>query len=195
MTRFHWAPTVAEDVTLLPAGRHWDAVRTSLDIARAAFTILDGTENCATIVNPRIGCAYWLLPVGEAHAFEHWGRLAGHVTLTHPASPTYAHYVGVPAAHRRCGPGLHWRITGEWSGRYLAQPYYLGAVLTTAVALAHGPDALPRQCALCERELEPADAVIVRARAHPADPAPRALRAHPACAHAARLRDSPVVGP
>ncbi len=173
---------------LLPAGWQWDAVRTSTVIADAAFRILDGTENCAAIIDPRTGWVYWLLPPGALGEFAHWERLEQHVSLIAAGSGT--HYVGVPPSHRRTGPGLHWRITGEWSGRYLAQPYYLGAVLTSAVVFAHGPGALPAQCGLCERELDPAYAVTVHGRRAVTDALPQPLSVHPACARAARLRAS-----
>ncbi|MBC3983580.1 hypothetical protein H8N01_13680 [Streptomyces sp. AC536] len=147
---------------LLPAGCQRDAVRTSAAIADAAFQILDGTENCAAIIDPRTSSTYWLLPPGETGGFAYWERLGQYVTLLGAGSGT--HYVGVPPSHRRTGPGLHWRITGEWSGRYVAQPYYLGAVLTSAVFFAHGPGALPTPCALCERELHPKESVTLTAR-------------------------------
>ncbi|QKW51293.1 hypothetical protein [Streptomyces buecherae] len=188
MIDLDWSPPAGGDVVLLPAGCQWDAVRTSTAIADAAFQILDGTENCAAIIDPRTGWVYWLLPPGALAEFAHWERLEQHVSLIAAGDGT--HYVGVPPSHRRTGPGLHWRITGEWSGRYLAQPYYLGAVLTSAVVFAHGPEALPAQCELCERELEPAHAVTVHGRRGLADAAPRPLTVHPACARTARLRAS-----
>ncbi|MFF5721625.1 hypothetical protein [Streptomyces buecherae] len=188
MINLGWAPPVGGDVVVLPAGCEWDAVRASTAVASAAFQILDGTENCASIVDARAGWVYWLLPPGERGGFAHWERLGQYVTLLTAGSGT--HYVGVPPSHRRAGPGLHWRITGEWSGRYLAQPYYLGAVLTSAVCLAHGPGALPGQCAWCERELDPAYAVTVHGRRAAGDAAPQPLSVHPACARAARLRAS-----
>ncbi|MFF5719748.1 hypothetical protein [Streptomyces buecherae] len=186
MIDLDWSPPVGGEVVLLPAGCQWDAVRTSTAIADAAFQILDGTENCAAIIDPRTGWVYWLLPPGALAEFAHWERLEQHVSLIAAGSGT--HYVGVPPSHRRTGPGLHWRITGEWSGRYLAQPYYLGAVLTSAVVFAHGPGALPAQCGLCERELEPAHAVTVHGRRSAGHGAPQPLSVHPACARAARLR-------
>ncbi|MFE6778049.1 hypothetical protein [Streptomyces sp. NPDC057702] len=186
MTSLAWVPPAGESLMLLRAGYQWDAVRTSTVIAEAAFEILDGTENCAAIVDARAGWVYWLVPVGQTAGFAHWERLNRHVTTITASCGT--HFVGVPPAHRHAGPGPHWRITGEWSGRYLAQPYYLGAVLTSAVFFTYGPGALPAQCALCERELEPAHAVTVHARRVPADPAPRPLRVHPACARTARVR-------
>ncbi|MFF5716307.1 hypothetical protein [Streptomyces buecherae] len=187
MIGLDWVPPSEEGVTLLPAGCQWDAVRTSAATADAAFQILDGTENCAAIIDPRTSRTYWLLPPGETAGFAHWERLGRYVTLLAAGGGT--HYIGVPPSHRRTGPGLHWRITGEWSGRYLAQPYYLGAVLTSAVFFAHGPGALPTPCALCERELHPKESVTLTARRTPSEP-PRTLTVHPACARTARLRAS-----
>ncbi len=46
-----------------------------------------------------------------------------------PARPG-THYVGIPPAHRRTGPGLHWHVPHNWSGRYLTEPAYLAAALT-----------------------------------------------------------------
>lgn len=40
-----WAPPLHDEVLLLPAGRQWDAVRTSSAVAKWAFQILDGTES------------------------------------------------------------------------------------------------------------------------------------------------------
>lgn len=128
-----------------------------------------------------MACAYWLVPAGDTSAYVHWERLRGHVAVLGAEPGT--HYVGVPPTHHRAGPGLHWRFPADWSGRYLA-----GEVLVSAVRIAHGPDALAAQCPLCERELEPTDAVTVTGCSGPADAAPRPLEVHPACARTAGLR-------
>ncbi|MFD4999775.1 hypothetical protein [Streptomyces buecherae] len=181
-----WAPPLHDEVLLLPAGCQWDAVRTASAVAKWAFQILDGTESCAAIIDERMACAYWLVPAGDTSAYVHWERLRGHVAVLGAGPGT--HYVGVPPTHHRAGPGLHWRFPADWSGRYLAHPYYLGAVLASAVRIAYGPDAVIAQCPLCERELERADAVTVSGRSGPADSTPRTLEVHPACARTARLR-------
>ncbi|GAA4694938.1 hypothetical protein [Streptomyces youssoufiensis] len=136
-TRLDWCPPRSDTVSLLPAGRDWDAVRADAATARWAFPILSGPHESAAIVDPYTCSTYWLLPPGEAHDFIHWQRLHPHVTVL-PARPGI-HYVGVPPAHRRTGPGLHWHVPHNWSGRYLTEPAYLAAALTPAVHAAHGP--------------------------------------------------------
>ncbi|MFE6775295.1 hypothetical protein [Streptomyces sp. NPDC057702] len=137
-------------MVLWEAGRRWDAVRTTATVARWAFEMLDVSESCAAIIDPYAATTYWLLPAGQAAESPHWDRLGRHVAVLGPGPGT--HYVGIPSPHRRSGPGVHWRLPVGWSGRYLAQPYYLGAVLASAVRFAHGPQALTPACPVCADE-------------------------------------------
>lgn len=188
-----WFPPCGDEVVLLPAGRRWDAVRAPMDIARWAFQILDGPENCAAIVDPRLSATYWLLPAGESDELTCEERLRPHITTLAGGSRT--HYVGVPPAHHRTSPGPHWRIPEEWTGRYLAPARFLAAALTTAVSFTRGTDgagtgpdraAPPLRCPVCEGELVRAEAVRVTGRLHPCESEARPLHIHPTCAGVAR---------
>ncbi|MBB5934605.1 hypothetical protein [Streptomyces zagrosensis] len=165
---------------MLPAGREWDAIRTSTAVAEWALEFLDGGEdNSAAIMDPVRDCVYWLTPKGTAPraTLTSWQRLRPHVTLItgEPAE----HYVGVPPAHRRFGAGLHWRIPHNWSGHYLAHPYLLASFLAPAVIHTHGPEALTLLCPLCDQEVDRATAVKITGRRHPNDPVTSQLTVHP----------------
>lgn len=188
MTDLTWAPPPnAKAITVLPVGHHWDAVRTSTAIAHRAFDVLDDTEDCAAINDPRTDNVYWLIPPGEAARapYSHWERLQEYVTIL-AAGPT-RHYLGVPPTDCRTGPKPHWRIPAHWSGLYLARPYFLSAVLGPAVLMVHGMGALPLQCPVCDQPIRQADAVTALGSLHRGDP-PRRFETHPTCARTAHLR-------
>ncbi|MBB5936613.1 hypothetical protein [Streptomyces zagrosensis] len=182
-----WFPPPCDEVMMLPAGREWDAVRTSTAVAEWAFEFLDDSrENSAAIMDAVRGCVYWLMPKGVATraSLTSWQRLRPHVTLI--TGDPAEHYVGVPPSHRRFGAGLHWRIPRNWSGRYLAHPYQLAAFLAPAVIHIHGPEALTLICPVCDQEVDRATAVKITGRHHPNDPAVSQLTVHPACARTNR---------
>ncbi|GAA4663338.1 hypothetical protein GCM10023324_12390 [Streptomyces youssoufiensis] len=179
-----WAPPAGGLPELLPTGREWDAVRTSAAVATWAFNILDGRRTpAATIIDTRNGTAIWLIPPGEAaHApWWQWGRLQPRVTVL-PSPPTGLAYVGVPAADRQAGPGLHWRVPPDWDGRYIAAPGTLAEALAPAIIAVHGPEALAMQCRVCRRAVPRADAVTALGRLTADDPYPQRLVAHRECA-------------
>lgn len=184
MSGMDWVPPSCDAVALLPAGRRWDAVRTSTVVARRAFEMLDVSERCAAIVDPLTAAAYWLVPAGQASVVPQWERLGRHVALLGPGPGT--HYVGVPSAHRNTGPSLHWRLPVDWSGRYLAEPHHLGAVLASAVRFAHGAAALSSPCPVCVGESSRTREAPAGRRPGPAEPVHRCLEADPACDRAAR---------
>ncbi|MFD4995003.1 hypothetical protein [Streptomyces buecherae] len=184
MSGMDWVPPPCEAVALLPAGRRWDAVRTSMVVARRAFEMLDVSERCAAIVDPLTAAAYWLVPAGQASVVPQWKRLGRHVALLGPGPGT--HYVGVPSALRHAGPGLHWRLPRDWSGRYLVQPQHLGAILASAVRFAHGAVALSSPCPVCEGEASRTEGAPAGDRPGPAELTACCLEANSACDHAAR---------
>ncbi len=183
MNDLDWTPPPCDRLTVLPAGRHWDAVRTDTRTARWAFGFLDAIERSAAIVDSRTGSVHWLVPPGEAARapYDDWERLRQHVTVL-TAGPT-VHYVGVPAGHLCDGGGPRWHVPAAWSGSYVTQSHLLAAVLGTAVVRAHGPAGLAPQCAVCGRAMDRASMVTTVGRLRRGDPLQH-LESHPTCAHA-----------
>ncbi|WP_459248233.1 hypothetical protein [Streptomyces youssoufiensis] len=142
------------------------------------------SERCAAIVDPLTAATYWLVPAGQASVVPQWERLGRHVALLGPGPGT--HYVGVPSAHRNTGPGLHWRLPVDWSGRYLAEPRHLGAILASAVRFAHGAAALSSPCPVCVGKPSRTEEASAGDRSGPAELAACCLEVDPACDHAAR---------
>ncbi|WEV27069.1 hypothetical protein OYE22_19105 [Streptomyces sp. 71268] len=79
MNDLDWTPPPCDRLTVLPAGRQWDAVRTDIGTARWAFGFLDAIERSAAIVDAYTGSVHWLVPPGEvARApYDDWERLRG----------------------------------------------------------------------------------------------------------------------
>ncbi|MBB5939369.1 hypothetical protein [Streptomyces zagrosensis] len=188
MRELNWAPPPCPDVMTLPAGRHWDAVRTSTAVADWAFGALDGVEDSAAIIDARTDTAYWLVPPQQARwaPWAQWDRLRPHATVLPTEPNTGTTYVGVPPAHTRTGHGLRWRMPDTGSGRFLTHPHLLSGVLTVAILAVHGSDALPLQCQLCDNVLKREQAVTALGRRHPDDRMERPLTVHRACAQRAR---------
>jgi hypothetical protein len=109
------------------AGRDWDAIRVPIHLARRTLEAAS-VESGAVLWDTWGGCMYWLVPVGTAVTWD----------VPHTRSCGDAHYVAIPSAGHRSGPGLHWLIppVGE---RVLTDPMVLRAALRTTIAEVLGP--------------------------------------------------------
>jgi hypothetical protein len=121
-----WTPPRGSDVEMVKVGPHWDALRAPAEIGERALELL-GDASGAVIAD--YGLMYWLIPSGNA---QDWQRLqTGTQALGgHGAEVTY---VGVPPAHWRSGPRLHWRVP-VGPDRYLTDPARLREALVRAIA-------------------------------------------------------------
>ncbi|MFT2018394.1 hypothetical protein ACMA1D_21520 [Streptomyces sp. 796.1] len=195
MIALGWTPPPCHHPALLPAGRQWDAIRTSLPIATRAFPYLHGAETCASIIDRRAHTAVWLIPPGQATnaPWEWWQRLSPHVAAFPLApEPTHIAYIGVPPAARRGGPGIHWRRPNGWTGRYVvADTELLARALAAAVTSVHGPDALARQCRVCRQTVPHTHAVTAIGTPNATDHRPRRLIAHRDCARGMTIEGQP----
>ncbi|QLH23585.1 hypothetical protein [Streptomyces sp. Rer75] len=122
-----WTPPSGSDITVLPTGRWWDAVRASAAVGEHALRLL-GPESGA-VIQDRHGPLYWLVRTGTADRWD-----VRQVRVLGTASGV-ASYLGVPPAHRTTRPGTHWRIP-IGPDRYLTD----AALLRGALMLAAGAD-------------------------------------------------------
>ena len=130
-----WIPPRSE-VEMVEVGPYWDVLRAPVEIGERALALL-GNRSGAVIAD--YGLMYWLIPSGEA---QYWQRLyAGVQALgAHSAEVTY---VGVPPAHWRSGPRLHWRVP-VGPDRYLTDPIRLREAVVRAVAAELAEEATAR---------------------------------------------------
>jgi hypothetical protein len=94
-----WMPSHCPEVSVLPAGVWWDAVRVSLAVGTPALDTL-GEESGAVIRDGYGGILYWLVPPGDAAGWQ----LEGVQVLGRGS------HVAVPPVHRASGPGLYWAV-------------------------------------------------------------------------------------
>lgn len=116
-----WVPPHHNAVSLLPAGRWWDAVRVRRELADAVLTAL-GPRSGAVIEDSPGGLLYWLVEPGSA---TRWPELPGVRVRGRDG------FIGVPAQHKVSGSGVSWRVPLA-PGRYLTDPAALLAALTEA---------------------------------------------------------------
>ncbi|MFI0778041.1 hypothetical protein [Streptomyces sp. NPDC021212] len=122
-----WTPPNGSDITVLPTGRWWDAVRASAAVGEHALRLL-GPESGA-VIQDRHGPLYWLVRPGTAEGWDVRDvRVLG-------AGVGAASFIGVPPVHRTARPGTHWRVP-VGPGRYLTD----AALLRGALALAAGAE-------------------------------------------------------
>ncbi|WP_143688563.1 hypothetical protein [Streptomyces barkulensis] len=87
----------AGDLTLVPCGGRWDAVKVPRWIAVQALKQLKGKHG-AVIVDPRERALYFLVPPQSTSGWT--------VQYTSPLST--ASYVAVPPSSKESGPGVYW---------------------------------------------------------------------------------------
>ncbi|MFH8366983.1 hypothetical protein [Streptomyces sp. NPDC018031] len=127
-TETPWTPPAGPDVTLVPAGRWWDAIKVPTFVGIPALDRLARTG--AVIHDGFAARMYWFIPPGTGRAWD-WPALQQvelHSTTT---------YVAVPAAHHTCPPGLHWHVPP--TGGCLTDPAGLQRALREVVDTALGP--------------------------------------------------------
>ncbi|KUJ69797.1 hypothetical protein ACZ90_08330 [Streptomyces albus subsp. albus] len=124
-----WLPPTGLDITLLPVGRWWDAVRVPVSIGESAFRLLAG-DTGAVIKDPYSARLYWLVRPETA---TDW-------TIPRVTVLSAGSYIGVPAWHRVHAPGLRWLAAPD-RGRHLTDPVRLHAALEAALALNPAPEA------------------------------------------------------
>ena len=125
-----WTPPSGSDITVLPTGRWWDAVRASATVGEHALRLL-GPESGA-VIQDRHGPLYWLVRTGAADGWD-----VREVRVLGGAAGS-ACYLGVPPAHRTARPGTHWRIP-IGPGRYLTDAALLRGALTLGAIAEIGP--------------------------------------------------------
>ncbi|EFL22441.1 hypothetical protein SSOG_02153 [Streptomyces himastatinicus ATCC 53653] len=123
--KFHrWTPPCGHELTVLPAGRWWDAVRATEPVGERALRLL-GADSGA-VIQDRYGPLYWLVRPGAADGWDVRDvRVLG-------LSTTTASYIGVPPGHRTTSPGTHWRIA-VGPDRYLTDAARLRGALLAAL--------------------------------------------------------------
>ncbi|MFF7654426.1 hypothetical protein ACFZCY_32120 [Streptomyces sp. NPDC007983] len=121
-----WMPPRGSDVEMVKVGPHWDVLRAPAEIGERALGLL-GDASGAVIAD--YGLMYWLIPAGHA---QDWPRLQAGIHAL-GAQGVEVTYVGVPPAHWRGGPRLHWRVP-VGPDRYLTDPGRLREALVQAIA-------------------------------------------------------------
>ncbi|MGI5455190.1 hypothetical protein ACQEWB_18815 [Streptomyces sp. CA-249302] len=118
-----WMPT-GHSVSLLPAGKWWDAIKVPRAIALETLDRLRD-ESGAVMEDPWSDTLYWLVPTGRATAWEM--PESSHVTVLGDT----AHLV-VPGP--QCTVGPHWRVPPGLSN-FLTDPEKLHDALARAAAI------------------------------------------------------------
>jgi len=131
-----WTPPRGSDVEMVKVGPHWDVLRAPAEIGERALELL-GDASGAVIAD--YGLMYWLIPAGHAQG---WGRIREGVHAL-GAQGAEVTYVGVPPAHWRGGPRLHWRVP-VGPDRYLTDPGRLREALVRAIAAGPAEGATAR---------------------------------------------------
>ncbi|MFF7652838.1 hypothetical protein ACFZCY_23960 [Streptomyces sp. NPDC007983] len=119
-----WTPPSGHELTVLPAGRWWDAVRAAEPVGERALKLL-GADSGA-VIQDRYGPLYWLVRPGTADGWE-----VRHVRVLGLSAST-ASYLGVPPAQRTTRPGTHWRVP-VGPDRYLTDAARLRGALVAAL--------------------------------------------------------------
>ncbi|MFJ8646337.1 hypothetical protein ACIRNI_09445 [Streptomyces sp. NPDC093546] len=123
-----WTPPQGPDVTLLPAGRWWDAVRVPSSLGSRVLARLG--ENSGAVIEDGFGAIlYWLVWPGAA---DEWVLLQPSVSICGATT-----YVAVPPVTYTEGPGLRW-ATPLSPTRYLTDPELLRAALATEIDAVMG---------------------------------------------------------
>ncbi|QLH27183.1 hypothetical protein [Streptomyces sp. Rer75] len=121
---------------MVKVGPHWDVLRAPAGIGERALGLL-GDASGAVIAD--YGLMYWLIPSGHAQGWQRL-RTGIHALGAQGAEVTY---VGVPPAHWRGGPRLHWRVPVV-PDRYLTDPGRLREALVRAIAAESAEGATAR---------------------------------------------------
>ncbi|WP_149563858.1 hypothetical protein [Streptomyces cacaoi] len=142
---YAWSPPAGTGHTrTVPPGLA--AVRTPLNITLGP--VLDGPQ-ATPHLHTGIG-RYWLVPDTLPHRppWWNWERLSPYLTVGHGLA------LPIPHTDQTAGPGPHWALPDQWTGRWVADPAWLITALTTATQ-ALGPPA--DRCCVCGDAVWPGD--------------------------------------
>lgn len=155
ITPLSWAPAPAtEDITLLPVGRWWDAIRVTATLGEHALRLL-GRRSGAVIQDDTYGKLYWLIEPDSARSWH-----LRHVRVL-TALIDEVTLLGVPPVEWTAGPGLYWRT--PLTGRHLTDTRRLHEALVQASMEVLDPLAQSRQlCYMCQLPTDEPTVVAIK---------------------------------